>query len=75
MEWRDGQGLQFAMNIVHPFREGNGRTIREFIRLMAKKCGYRLNWGLADKNDILEASILSVDDYRILIDLLKQIIE
>ncbi len=63
------------LNIVHPFREGNGRTIREFIRLMAKKCGYRLNWGLADKNDILEASILSVDDYRILIDLLKKTVE
>lgn len=63
------------LNIIHPFREGNGRTIREFIRLMAKRCGYRLNWGLADKNDILEASILSVDDYRNLMDLLKRTIE
>ncbi len=63
------------LNIIHPFREGNGRTIREFIRLMAKRCGYSLNWGLADKNNILEASILSVADYKILIDLLKQTVE
>ena len=32
------------LNIIHPFREGNGRAIREFIRLMAKKLNYDLNW-------------------------------
>ena len=67
--------LAFVMaelNIIHPFREGNGRTIREFIRLMAKRYGYDLNWGNADKEEILEASILSVDDYRVLIELLKK---
>lgn len=31
------------LNIIHPFREGNGRTIREFIRLMAKRLNYELN--------------------------------
>ena len=60
------------LNIIHPFREGNGRTIREFIRLMAKKSGYDLNWGNATKNEILEASILSVDDYKVLIDVLRK---
>ena len=60
------------LNIIHPFREGNGRTIREFIRLMAKKSGYDLNWGNATKNEILEASILSVDDYNVLIDVLRK---
>ncbi|MDR2836443.1 MAG: Fic family protein [Bacteroidales bacterium] len=24
------------MNIIHPFREGNGRSIRTFIQLLAK---------------------------------------
>lgn len=60
------------LNIIHPFREGNGRTIREFIRLMAKRCGYNLNWGNASKNEILNASIASVDNYKVLIDVLKK---
>ena len=59
------------LNIVHPFREGNGRSIREFIRLMAKRTGYDLNWGNVDKEELLEASILSVDDYKVLIRILK----
>ena len=59
------------LNIIHPFREGNGRSIREFIRLMAKRMGYDLNWGNADKEELLEASIQSVDDYRVLVDIIK----
>lgn len=60
------------LNIIHPYREGNGRTIREFIRLMAKKSDHDLNWGNATKNEILEASILSVDNYKVLIDILRK---
>ena len=55
------------LNIIHPFREGNGRSVREFIRLMAKRMGYDLNWGNVDKEELLEASILSVDNYKVLI--------
>ena len=44
------------LNIIHPFREGNGRSIREFIRLMAKRMGYDLNWGNVDREELLEAS-------------------
>lgn len=59
------------LNIIHPFREGNGRSIREFIRTMAKRIGYDLNWGNVNKEDLLEASIQSVDDYRAFIDIIK----
>lgn len=59
------------LNIIHPFREGNGRSIREFIRFMAKYMGYDLNWGNVDKIKLLEASIQSVDDYRVLVDIIK----
>ena len=59
------------LNIIHPFREGNGRSIREFIRLMAKRMGYDLNWGNVDKEELLEASILSVDNYKVLIRVLE----
>ena len=61
------------LNIIHPFREGNGRVIREFIRVLVKRCGYNLNWGNIDKETLLKASILSVDDYTILIDVLEKI--
>lgn len=63
------------LNIIHPFREGNGRTIREFIRLIAKRCGYVLNWGNIDSSELLDASIKSVDDYTVLTDILKMCIE
>ena len=63
------------LNIIHPFREGNGRSIREFIRLMAKRMGYDLNWGNVDKEELLEASILSVDNYKVLVEILKTCVE
>ena len=63
------------LNIIHPFREGNGRSIREFIRLMAKRMGYDLNWGNVDKEELLEASILSVDNYKVLIRILEECME
>lgn len=50
------------LNIIHPFREGNGRAIREFIRCLSAKCGYTINWNRVDKKVILQASILSVTD-------------
>jgi len=59
------------LNIIHPFREGNGRSIREFIRLMAKRMGYDLNWGNVDKEELLQASIFSVDNYKVLIMILE----
>lgn len=63
------------LNIIHPFREGNGRSIREFIRLMAKRMGYDLNWGNVDKEELLEASILSVDNYKVLIRVLEACVD
>lgn len=31
-------------NAVHPFREGNGRAIRTFLRLLALSIGYDIDW-------------------------------
>jgi len=50
------------LNIIHPFREGNGRTIREFIRELALKNGYNINWARVRKDELLSASINSVYD-------------
>lgn len=40
---------------IHPFREGNGRTIREFLRefIEAKTKDFELNWANVDKEKLL----------------------
>ena len=48
------------LNIIHPFREGNGRTIREFIRVLALKNGLSLDWSRVSHEVLLEASVRSV---------------
>ena len=50
------------LNVLHPFREGNGRTNREFIRQLALKNGYTLNLKNTPPQKVLEASIKSVID-------------
>lgn len=60
------------LNVLHPFREGNGRTIREFIRQLALKNGYRFNLTKISAQDMLEASIKSIIDDS---DLAKLILE
>jgi len=47
------------LNVLHPFREGNGRTQREFIRCLALKSGYLIDWTAVDPEAILSAMILS----------------
>lgn len=50
------------LNVLHPFREGNGRTIREFIRQLALKNGCILNLKKVLPGEMLEASKKSVID-------------
>jgi len=45
------------INAVHPFREGNGRTLRVFIGLLAQHAGYTLTWEKVDPSAYLQASI------------------
>jgi cell filamentation protein len=42
------------INYLHPFREGNGRTQREFIRVLALEKGYILNLNPPDNLDVFE---------------------
>lgn len=44
------------INALHPFREGNGRSQREFIRCLALHNGYVINFVNAGKDEMLEAS-------------------
>lgn len=44
------------MNIVHPFREGNGRSMRIWLDLMLKKeIGKVIDWRMVDKEDYFMA--------------------
>ena len=63
------------LNIIHPFREGNGRSIRELIRCMALVYGLHLNWGNTDRDTLIDAAIASVDDSMAFCAVLKQCID
>ncbi|OHS38599.1 Fic family protein [Staphylococcus sp. HMSC62A08] len=43
------------LNMIHPFREGNGRTIRLIIKEIAKLKGYEWRTDLLDRESYLEA--------------------
>lgn len=45
-----------AMNVAHPFREGNGRSMRIWVDLMLKdSLGVCVDWAKVDKLDYLQA--------------------
>ncbi|MCF8001545.1 MAG: Fic family protein [Halanaerobiales bacterium] len=63
------------LNIIHPFRDGNGRTIREFIRCLALNSSYILNWNSINKDELLNASIKSVININPLYKCIEKAIE
>jgi cell filamentation protein len=44
------------INAVHPFREGNGRTQREFIREMGVQAGFIIDWSRITRDEMMAAS-------------------
>ena len=47
-----------GLNILHPFREGNGRVQRLFMEYVAKEAGYVLSFKEVTEQEMLKASIL-----------------
>jgi cell filamentation protein len=47
------------INAIHPFREGNGRTQREFLRCLALHAGHPLTWAALTPEENNEASRIS----------------
>ncbi|WP_375613215.1 type II toxin-antitoxin system protein adenylyltransferase VbhT [Bartonella sp. AP153HLJHH] len=45
------------LNALHPFREGNGRTQREFMVQLAREAGYHINWKGIERQEMTRASI------------------
>lgn len=60
------------LNVLHPYREGNGRTTREFIRELALKNGYVLDLRKVSPKDFLNACIKSIVDTSDLTNLIHE---
>ena len=75
--------LYSDLDIIHPFREGNGRTLREFIRQymeyickINKMDNYYLDYSNIDRNQYLSA-VIKADtllDYNEIVDLFNSIL-
>ena len=50
-----------ATNILHPFREGNGRTQRIFIAQLIRFCGYDINFSEIETDELMIATIHSAN--------------
>lgn len=49
------------LNALHPYREGNGRSQREYCRELCLKCGYSFDLRCTNHEEMLSASIESLD--------------
>lgn len=49
--------LYNELNMLHPFREGNGRTQRAFFAQLIRQAGYEINFGAADR-DLLTFAVI-----------------
>ncbi len=67
--------LYGELNMVHPFRDGNGRTLRLFLEHVIVACGHGVAWGPMDREEWISACIAAVDcNYEPLITLLDRCI-
>lgn len=64
------------LNALHPFREGNGRTQREFTRELCLKCGYVFDLSFTTHSEMLTASKVALEqgDVSLLIDIFNKAI-
>ncbi|MDR1320691.1 MAG: Fic family protein [Gracilibacteraceae bacterium] len=62
------------INVLHPFREGNGRTQRAFIKYLAQSAGYNVDFSDVSADEMIKASVLSFDkDYAMMTAMFKRI--
>lgn len=65
------------INYLHPFREGNGRTQREFLRLLALEKALTLNLNPPDKKDVYDRYMKGTieSEVKTLTDLILELID
>lgn len=49
------------INRIHPFREGNGRAQRQFVRQLAKTLGFKLHFEAISQERLIQASVSSAN--------------
>lgn len=78
LNWLEGLGREALvpkaaefygeLNMLHPFREGNGRAQRLLFEHMIINAGFEISWGGIDRDEWIEANVAAVGvDYRGLI--------
>jgi cell filamentation protein len=64
------------LNVLHPFREGNGRTQRVFIEYLAQIAGFSIDFSLVSSDEMYKVSISSYDkDYNTMNEMFQRITE
>lgn len=67
--------LAAELNALHPFRDGNGRTIRLFLILLASRAGYIIDYSRVGASEIIQADKAAFEgNDKILVDLYRKII-
>ena len=59
--------LYHDLNMLRPFREGNGRTERLFLRLLARNAGYTLDFTGCDRDLLIFAAIRAANGDLVLL--------
>ena len=62
------------INMLHPFREGNGRTLREFMFHLGRNAGYKCDLNMVNRDIYLNASIKGHTDSADMIAIMKAIV-
>lgn len=63
------------INVLHPFREGNGRTQRVFIEYLAQGAGFYVDFSQIDGKEMIEASALSfAREYGMMTDMFRRVL-
>lgn len=63
------------LNMLHPFREGNGRTIRLFIQDLARNKGYNWDFENMNKEQYMNAMILATTNITALTEIFVSTLE
>ncbi len=63
------------LNVIHPFREGNGRAQRLFFEILIANAGFSVDWDLMSKHEWIQGNIAGyTGDLSLLEKLFTQII-
>lgn len=62
------------LNALHPFRDGNGRTQRAFLQIVADRAGWQVAWASVSAEEMLSASKRAMVDVDAFAPLVSRIV-